>query len=120
MYNANGADGTPVWEQLSVSGPPAARNFHLATYDATNNRMTIFGGNAGAASYTDVWVLVNANGYGTPSWLRLAPTGKILPSARNSHAGACDPVDDIQMTFGGDNADAWFLGPWILTDANGL
>jgi hypothetical protein len=119
LYNVNGTSGTPVWQQLVVSGAPAARSFHLASYDATNNRMTVFGGSGSAANYNDAWVLINANGYGVPSWVKLTPTGR-LPSGRESHAGAYDPVNNIVITFGGDNVDAWFLGPWILTDANGL
>ena len=51
-----------TWTQLStMGGPPAERVQHTAVYDATNNRMTIFGGYTTGTFFNDVWVLSNAN-----------------------------------------------------------
>ncbi len=56
LSGANGS-GPTVWTQLStVGGPPAARLLPLAVWNASSNRMTIFGG-AAAVGFNDVWVL---------------------------------------------------------------
>lgn len=123
LSNANGLGGTSAWNQVSISGnQPAARGFHTAVYDPASNRMTIFGGTNGH-QLSDVWVLINANGIGSPSWVQIQ-TGigfsSPSPIGRESHSAAYDPINNVMMLFGGDNADGWFRGPWVLTDANGL
>ena len=73
LSNANGSGGTPAWTQLFPTGTlPAARGGLTATYDATTNRMTIFGGaNLSTNFFGDTWVLMNANGFGgTPGGVR--------------------------------------------------
>ena len=42
-----------------------------AVYDDTSNRLIVF--------QNDVWVLVDANGIGSPSWVQLSPTGTLPP-----------------------------------------
>jgi hypothetical protein len=77
LSNANGAAGTPVWTQLASSGAiPLARTGHSAIYDATNNRMTVFGGFHFNTALTDTDVLTNANGLGgAPVWSKVTVTG---------------------------------------------
>jgi hypothetical protein len=69
LTNAIGLGGTPAWTQLSPSGNlPSPRSFHNAVYDATNNRMIVYGGVGISGDVYDVWVLTNANGLGgTPA-----------------------------------------------------
>lgn len=124
LTNANGVTGTPTWTQLSPTGTaPAARMGQSAIYDATNNRMTIFGGsNNRGTVLNDGWILTFANGIGgTPSWLSLNFTA--AGPYRKSHVAIYDPVSDDMVIFGGDSqipqsfTDDHVL---ILTKANGL
>ena len=81
LSNANGSGGMPTWIQLAPTGTaPMARTGQSATYDATNNRMTIFGGTVRGITLTDAWVLTFANGIGgTPAW-SLIPTQGTAPA----------------------------------------
>lgn len=124
LSNANGVTGTPTWTQLSPTGTaPAARMGQSAIYDATNNRMTIFGGsNNKGTVLNDGWILTFANGIGgTPSWLSFTFTS--AGPYRKSHVAIYDPVSDDMVIFGGDSqipqsfTDDHVL---ILTEANGL
>src|SRR5438128_1409266 len=45
LVNADGLGGPSTWTQLSpTGGPPSARVYHGAVYDAVNNRMVVFAG----------------------------------------------------------------------------
>ena len=122
LSNANGTGGTPAWTELSPSGtPPSGRTLSTAVYDATNNRMTIFGGNAGATLFGDVWVLSNANGVvGTPAWTPLGPF-TTYAEARSAQTAVYDPSTNQMVVFGGDlpSGDAT-NDVWMLSHANGL
>ncbi|MFZ0732892.1 MAG: kelch repeat-containing protein [Candidatus Sulfotelmatobacter sp.] len=124
LSNANGVTGTPTWIQLSPRGTaPAARMAQSAIYDATNNRMTIFGGsNNRGKVLNDGWILTYANGIGgTPSWMQIHFTA--AGPYRKSHTAIYDPVSDDMVIFGGDSqipltfTDDHVL---ILSEANGL
>ena len=119
LSNANGTGGAPTWTQLNPTGTlPSARHFHNAVYDATNNRMIVYSGEAaGYTSLSDVWVLSNANGLsGTPAWTQLSPTGG-APDAQDQSAAGYDPNTNTLIVFGGGN----FLNSvWTLSNANGL
>jgi hypothetical protein len=127
LSNANGLGGAPVWKKLianGAAGSPSKRDGQVATYDSTNNRMTIFGGDSNTASgfpnLNDVWVLVNANGLsGTPAWTKLAPTG-IPPDRRANAVGAYDSANNLLIIFGGGSWDGAFFSTWVLSGANGL
>ena len=64
LANANGLGGTPAWTKLKVASGlvPGARFFHTAAYDAINNRMMVFAGEAIDPVYYVIWVLSDANG----------------------------------------------------------
>ncbi len=86
LSTANGLGGTSAWTQITTTGStPTARLEHTAVYDATNNRMTIFGGvnfTLGEPYYfNDVWVLSTANGISTtPSaGFYAVPTSGFVP-----------------------------------------
>jgi hypothetical protein len=119
LANANGTGGAPTWTQLSPTGAlPTPRYFHNAAYDATNNRMIVYSGQAaGYTSLSDVWVLTNANGLGgTPTWTQLTPTGG-TPDAQDESAAVYDPVSNSLIAFGGGN---FVNSVWTLSNANGL
>jgi Galactose oxidase, central domain len=124
LSNANGVTGTPTWTKLSPTGTaPAARVGHGAIYDATNNRMTIYGGgNNHGKVLNDGWFLTHANGIGgTSSWIQMTPTAP--GPFRKSYSFIYDPVSNDMVIFGGDSelpqtfTDDHVL---ILSDANGL
>ena len=121
LENANGVGGTPTWTPLSPLGtPPTVRFFQGASYDQTNNIMTVFGG-AGCFGgvFNDVWVLSNANGLGgTPVWTLLSPTGT-PPAARYGFATAFVQGFNQMVIFGGTNGSMFFGDTWVLENANG-
>ena len=108
---------TPAWDMLVPSGTfPKARRGHSAVYDATRDRMVIFGG---AVAYhgwpptyfyytNDVWSLALA---GTPAWTQLVPTGIAAPSQRELHSAVFDPGHDRMVVFAGNSGenDVWEL-----------
>jgi uncharacterized protein YjdB len=105
----------------SPAGPlPPARFGHVATFDSANNRMTIFGGNAGACA-NDTWVLTGANGQsGTPAWQSLTTSGT-KPEPRVYAGGAYDPGTNSLIVFGGNNCSTQYLNDvWVLSNANGV
>lgn len=128
LSKANGLGGIPTWSQITASGSvPSPRRDHAAVYDATNNKMIVFGGNNSAAnpldpsaSLNDTWVLSNANGLGsTPGWSLLSVSGS--PPARRSHTGIYDAASNRLIIFGGAGQDNFVRNDvWILTNANDL
>ncbi len=121
LTEANGLNGTPSWIQLTPSGTaPPARCVHSAVYDATNNRMIIFGGFSGTSNLNDVWVLSNANGLGgTPAWTQLSPLG--APPAQLSFPTAVfDPSTDQMVIFGGNTTSGPLSAVFTLSNANNL
>jgi len=78
--------------------------------------MIIFGGDTGtgAFNFNDTWMLSNANGLGgTPAWKQLNTTGG-PPAARNSFAGAFDPMSHRMIIFGGYSATSGLNDTWVL------
>jgi Galactose oxidase, central domain len=129
LSNANGLGGTPTWTQLFPTGaPPPARQGHQAVYDPNTNSMIVWAGQDGGGSfcgtYSDVWVLSNANGLGgTPSWTRLLTSGGHPPGQYFSSA-VYDPVNNVLTVFGGfghhgSNCGVRSNAVWALSNANG-
>jgi galactose oxidase-like protein len=129
LSHANGLGGTPAWTRLLANGSPgspAKRGSATAVYDLANNRMIIFGGLlvpdplTGPGGLNDVWVLSNANGIGgAPVWTQLNPTAG-PPGSRFFHSAVYDAVNNLMVIHGGDNDEAVYFVPWVLSDANGL
>lgn len=128
LSNANGQGGTPIWTQLGPAGTlPPGRDSASAVYDATNNRMTVFGGNGTTGVLGDVWVLSKANGLGgTPAWTELGPF-TTFAEARQLHTAVYNPSTNKMTVFGGYTANAEpnniannTNDLWILSHANGL
>lgn len=127
LTNANKRSGQRDWIRLSPSNPPPATAAASAVYDAANNRMIVFGGQAYGRSSNDVWVLTNANGLGgAPRWTQVQPavTEDGAPLARQNHQAAYDPLSNRMIVFGGlqnSGGDPVLLNDgWVLTNANGL
>lgn len=118
---SEGLSGTGVWTKLLPNGPlPPPRASHTAIYDASSNRMIVFGGGYCTPPNNDVWVLDKANGLeGTPTWLQLNPTGS-RPLPRGMHSAAYNPASKRMIVFGGATTDGLTNDAWVLTDANGI
>jgi hypothetical protein len=118
LSNANGLGGTPVWTELQPSNSgPVARSGQTAIYDSVNNLMTIYGGYNGTV-LSDVWILSNANGEGTPSWSQ-STAGQPRRFASSSY----DASTNEMITFGGASdfdPETPTSDLHILSDANGL
>ena len=117
---ANGLGGPPAWTALGVSGvPPSPRGGHVATYDALNDLMVVFGGNqACAAPYSDVHTLAGAAVGAGATWTQLAPAG--TPGGRTQLSGVYSPTDNRMIIFGGGDATGPFNTTWVLDGANGI
>jgi hypothetical protein len=112
------------WTQLSPSAPlPNSRFATTPVYNPASNRLIIFGGPAGQGnnSTSDVWVLTNANGVGTPTWIQLFPNGAPGPPISRSQNSAVYDVANNRMTiFGGYSPFGTELNDvWVLTNADG-
>lgn len=142
LSNANGLGGTPAWTQLTPnSAAPTARANASAAYDPARNWLMIFGGQDGSAdpcaTFSDIWVLTNANGSGgTPVWSSSTNVGN-TPPAGNGAAAVYDPVTGVLTSFGGvsnvkgnctANSGVWtlntlpspFLNTWQVETPNGV
>jgi sugar lactone lactonase YvrE len=118
LSHADGAGGTPEWEDLTPPGPgPSATGYAAGTYDPATNRMTLFGGwicCAGPGS-NQVWTLAYANGMGgTAQWTQLAPSGT-LPTPRVGARGTYNQATNSATYFGGSGTNQL----WQLSHANG-
>ncbi|MCK4716423.1 MAG: Ig-like domain-containing protein, partial [Candidatus Marinimicrobia bacterium] len=119
---ADGIGGTPNWIQLSPTGTlPSNRKTHSAVYDPGSNRMILFGGMSTGCippvQLTEVWILDDANGIGSPNWIQLSPTGG--PPPPSEHTADYD-ADNNRMIVLQQCCDESFPDLWILEDANGL
>ncbi len=121
LTNANGNGGASAWVELSTSGAPPARVGQGGVYDPGSNTFIIYGGqNCFSTTFSDVWVLSNANGVsGTPTWTELFPAGG--PGPRQGTNITYDPTSNELILFGGDNGSggSYFNDVWVLSNANG-
>ena len=113
------ADGTPVWTSTIVdgaAGSPPPRLGPTAGYDASSNRMMVFGG----AAYNDVWVLSNANGLGgTSVWTNTVAQGAAgSPIGRYAHTSVYDASGNRMIVFGGSDDTTYYNDVWVLSNAN--
>jgi Galactose oxidase, central domain len=123
LTNANGASDSPAWVQLSPAGrPPAPRWAHAAAYDPANNRMIVYGGDNQQVTFSDTWVLSNANGLGgTPTWTQLSPIGG-PPKGQDSPSLVYDSTNNVLIEFAGTRQGfaTDTNSVWTLSHANGL
>jgi hypothetical protein len=120
LSNANDVSATPAWTQLSPSGtPPSARESSSAIYDASTNSLIVYGGDAGGAPFSDIFILSHANGSGgTPAWSRLTPSNN-GPVARSGQSATYDNQNNIMTIYGGFDGTNILSDVWVLNGANG-
>lgn len=89
----------PEWQELSPTGsPPDARCDGACCWDATEDRLVLFGGRGPETFYADVWALGLDSAY--ESWTRLSPQGT-APSRRAGHSSGYSPDSRELFVFGG-------------------
>ncbi len=99
--------GNPV--PNGAAGSPSARSFASAVYDATANRVLMFGGVDASGNYlNDVWSLV-----GSEFWSTLNPTDG-PPPARSGHVAVFDSTNQRMTIFGGADASGVLNDVWVL------
>jgi len=103
LSNANGVGGSPVWRQLSPGAGPAARTNPAVAYDPVHNQLYMFGGQDGSANpcstFSDLWLLYNANGLSSPQWVNTQGFGP--PAGQNGASMVIDPTTEAVTLFGG-------------------
>jgi hypothetical protein len=103
LTNANGLGGTPVWTEVSPGGGPAPRTNSAVAYNPAENELIVFGGQDGSANpcstFSDIWLLYNANGLrGSGLWIS-ATTPEPPPAGQNGAASAY--ASGVLTLFGG-------------------
>lgn len=90
--------GAPVWTPVAggQSGP-VARSQMAYAFDASRDRLLLFGGYDGRFDLDDTWQLTLDD---APVWKELSPAG-LVPYKRRDSAGLYDPVRDEFDVFGG-------------------
>jgi hypothetical protein len=111
LNNANGQGSVPSWMRLDAAGtPPPPRVGASAIYDASLDRMTVFGGGTGylGHDFNDVWVLLNTRT--NPTWVQITPANT-SPSTRSLVTLVYTPASKIMTLFGGffDLSDTWIM-----------
>jgi hypothetical protein len=120
LSHASGLGGAPAWTKLEPTGTaPSPRALFISAYDATANRLIVYGGCSGICSpVSNAWVLTHANGLGGPSeWLPLPASNPLAYGV-----GGYEPISNRLVVFGGltggrgsDTNDVK-----VLLDANGI
>lgn len=92
------------WQLASPTSAPSARYGHGLTYDASANRVLLFGGSAGFSTSNETWAYDGSN------WQQLSPT-----ASPNGHTGidmVHDPVRGVTLMYGGMST-SFFGGPSV-------
>ncbi|MBI5169785.1 MAG: T9SS type A sorting domain-containing protein [Candidatus Eisenbacteria bacterium] len=113
--------GAMEWSALNPTGAaPAARYGPAYAFDASRDRLVIFGGGETAAWLADGWELTLS---GAPAWRALASLG-VTPAARREASAVFDVAGDRLLLFGGSSyatrlGDLWQLEFSRVLDADG-
>jgi hypothetical protein len=96
---------TRQWTRLEAAGGPPARFGHNTAFDPVRHQLVVFGGQAGATFFDDVWGYTASQG-----WVRLGNmTG---PSARYGAGGALDPASGSFYVTHGFTSQGRFDDTW--------
>jgi hypothetical protein len=97
-----GPGGSLTWTDVTpLTGSPHGRAWTQLVYDASANRIVMFGGFSvypSAAGYADTWAFSNG------AWSLIVPESS-FPGERDSYGMAYDPVRQKVVVFGGYLAD---------------
>jgi hypothetical protein len=96
------------WAQLAPSGEsPSVRFGHNGAFDSLNQRLLVFGGQAGTTFYSDLWAYDVASN----SWIELVGNG-VGPLNRYGAGGAFDPVSGSFYVSHGFTSNGRFDDTW--------
>jgi hypothetical protein len=107
--------GTTTWADATATTPPTARFGHAMAYDASSDRVLLFGGYDGTTLYEDTYEYDGS----TATWNVMASTA--TPPARRFHHMAYDAARGVVVMFGGFDGevltDTWEYtsGQWTET-----
>jgi hypothetical protein len=87
---------TNTWTDLTPATRPQGRYFSPVVYDASNNRVTMFGGQGLFGLSNEAWVF----DLWTNKWTQLSPSGT-PPTPRAGSAAIYDGAHDRMIIFGG-------------------
>ncbi|MCC6574741.1 MAG: choice-of-anchor D domain-containing protein [Planctomycetes bacterium] len=107
------AAGTGTWTNITpapAGGQPGGRANHAAVFDATGNRMVIFGGQTSAAFVNTVYALSLG---GSPAWSLQATSGT-APSIRMGMSYSFHPSTRRLVIMGGYNGSTTFSDMFYL------
>lgn len=99
------------WTLVSENGPEA-RSVHAAAWDSDHSVFWIHGG-SGASMNSDLWTFDVARGSWNDWNLSLPATA--LPSAREDHAAAWDPVREQLWIYGGYDGNDFQKDLWTFS-----
>jgi hypothetical protein len=103
--------GPADWVQVSPQAGPAARYYHMMSYDSAHQVTVLFGGQSGSGLMADTW---EWNG---TTWTHSLPAAS--PSARRAATMAFDSHRGVSVLFGGEGAGGATLGDtWEWSGTN--
>ena len=107
---------SPAWRRCAETSDrkPSGRLTHTMVWDATRERMLLFGGSNLENSFNDTWSFEGS----TSRWVRLETTGD--PPPRSQHGMVHDPDTDTLIVFGGRGPDHQPLHDTWLLDLDSL
>jgi hypothetical protein len=105
---------TNTYRHQSPSGtlPNSNVNLPSMTYNSTNGKVYLMGGQIGSSFSNDLFT------YDVPTntWTKLSPTGT-LPAPRWRHGFAYDSTNNIFLLFGGQDASKIYNDTWVYDPA---
>jgi hypothetical protein len=100
----------PAWEQVQPEGPlPPARFGHNAVFDSREQRMLVFGGQAGEAFFNDLWAFASQDN----AWTEITPAGP-TPAPRQGAGAALDAEAGRLYVTHGLTAQGYLDDTWAL------
>ena len=110
--------GNANWQNVPTNGARPNGGYGMTSvYDASQDRMLIFGGSTSDDYYgatNDVWELKLR---GNPTWTLLNPTG-VRPAARRNGGAIFDPLRNRMVIYAGaiamPGAETFFSDAWAL------
>ncbi len=110
--NANAVTGAPKWVSVSAGSGPSARDGHTAVYNASQDKMIVFGGAPSTgAPLNDVWTLNNATQF---TW------SPALPNAASIEPSTGDVGSSVTVTISGSDFDLDPGDTTILVSGSGV
>lgn len=109
-YTPPGAGDQPGWSKLSLTGPDPREGAAMA-YDASRNRVILFGGDSVLGPMSDTWEYTPGTG-----WQQIAITG---PLARSYGAMTYDSQRRKVVLFGGGSSSGPLNDLWEYTSDGG-